>query len=111
MTLRNTSLMQFIHGYCLGKGMKVIIKRPISYLREKGSEESRRSCKKAFSVNYINNILKNNNMTKRYLIKESDICDAINIGLTFIYSITKKNMNNIDIKIRKISHHRLQIDR
>jgi hypothetical protein len=110
MTLRNTSLMQFIHGYCLGKGISVIIKRPISYLREKEEKVIRRSDKKAFSVNYVNNILKKNNMEKRYLIKESDVCDAINIGLSYIYGITKKNMYNIDIKIKKISHHRLHFD-
>lgn len=110
MTLRNTSLMQFIHGYCLGKGVKVVIKRPISYLRERVKSEAKRCDKKAFSVNYVNNILKNNSMEKRYLIKESDVCDAINIGLSYIYSITKKNMYDIDIKIKKISHHRLHFD-
>lgn len=105
---KNISLMQFIHGYSLGKGVDVVIKRPFSYLRNKVVDEIiTRTIKKQYSVNFFNNILKRNNIEKEYKLKDSDICDAINIGLLYIYSLNKKNIDVVIIKINKIIHKKI----
>lgn len=102
---KNIALMQFMHGYSLGKGIKVIIKRPISFLRIKNEgEKVTRSIKKNFSISYLNNTLEKNSIDKRYSSKDSDICDAINLGLSYFYSLNKKNINNVEILIDKILH-------
>lgn len=105
MTMKNISLMQFIHGYSLGKNVNVVIKRPMAYLRSKTPEEkTSRSVKKGFSVEYLNNLLDKNGIKKKYLLRDSDICDAINLGLIHIFELNKKNKNIVDIKIDTISH-------
>ncbi|QKE44516.1 putative Holliday junction resolvase [Yalta virus] len=111
VTIKNISLMQFIHGYSLGKNVNVVIKRAVSYLRSKQSEEkTSRSIKKGFSVEYFNNLLSKNGIKRKYLLRDSDICDAINIGLIHIFDLNKKNMNSVDIKIDNISHLGLNYD-
>lgn len=111
ITMKNVSLMQFIHGYSLGKGIDVVIKRPMASLRTKIKDETiSRSIKKGFSVNYLNNLLLNNKIKKKYLLRDSDICDAINLGLMYIYDLNKKNINTVEIKIDSISHHDLLYD-
>lgn len=111
ITMKNVSLMQFIHGYSLGKGIDVVIKRPMASLRTKIENENvSRSVKKGFSVNYLNNLLLDNKIKKKYLLRDSDICDAINLGLMYIYDLNKKNINNTEIKIATISHHDLLYD-
>lgn len=109
LTNKNISLMQFIHGYSIAKGIKVIIKRPFSCLREKDEKKTTRSLKKNFSIDYLNSVLLDNNLNKKYIAKDSDICDAINLGLLQIYSINKKNINTLDIKIKKITHLRFAL--
>lgn len=111
LTIKNVSLMWFIYGYSLGKGIDVVIKRPISFLRDKiKNEKVTRKIKKEFSVNFINKILESNKILKRYILKDSDICDAINIGLVHVFNLNKKNINDTQIVIESVDHYVLVYD-
>lgn len=105
---KNISLMQFINGYCSAKNIKVIIKNPISTLRPKVEKVSR-SEKKKFSVLLLNEYIYNSDLEKKFLMKDSDICDAVNIGISFLYDLKKGDLKKDLIKITEIKTVQIHI--
>lgn len=112
-TLKNSKLMSFIQGYCSAKKIKTIIRQPISNLRNNKIFKNR-SLKKGFSVDCLNTILNSQNINIKFLKKHSDICDAINICLFYLYELKnnrrdKDFLNNYNIPIEIIKFIRLKI--
>lgn len=89
-TNKNISLMKFFEGYFMGSGINVILRRPIAHLRQ-NKEIKTRSVKKRFSVELFNLICSKQNLDIKFKCSESDICDAINLSLYYIYGLKKKN--------------------
>lgn len=101
ITPKNISLMQFINGYATANKIEVIIKNPISTIRPTVQKVTRTE-KKKFSVMLLNKYINDSLLDKKFKMKDSDICDATNIGLSFLFSINKKNLQDISIKIIEI---------
>lgn len=95
----NVGVMNYIHGFFDAKGVPVVICNPFAHIRKDKSDKSR-AAKKSFSVTVFNDILINSDLEDKVLKKsESDIADAINIGLLYLHNTTsKKNSSNTFIE-------------
>lgn len=98
---KNTNFASFLHGFFLAKNISVIFKQPFASLRH-NKEKKTRSEKKQFSVDFTNDILEKSGLSTRFCQNNSDFCDAINIGLSFLFSLKKSNYLSVNIKILSI---------
>lgn len=98
---KNVSFAYFLQGFFLAKNINVIFKQPFACLRH-NKEKKTRSVKKQFSVDYTNKLLEISGLPLRFKQEESDFCDAINVGLSFIFKLKKRNYLSMDIKILKL---------
>lgn len=98
---KNLCLMSYIHGFFAAKQIPVFVLNPISSIRPDKHIKTR-SIRKKFSINIINGILKNQNLNYKFLSKDNDICDALNLLFFHIYNKNKEYISNFDIPIKKI---------
>lgn len=99
----NSHTMGFLQGFFESKDIEVKIVAPIANLR-KDKTDKRRSTKKKFSIDLANRLL---NLEKdKFQAKDSDISDAINMGLLYFHKekskeYTSKNfIEKFDFKIK-----------
>lgn len=88
---KNISLMSFIYGFFAAYRIEVLIKQPFAHLRE-NKEIKTRTAKKQFAINFVNQIMLNSDFDENFKSKDCDICDALSLGLTYLYKINKKNI-------------------
>lgn len=98
---KNLCLMSYIHGFFSAKEIPVFIVNPISIIRPNKQIKSR-SVRKNFSVNIINEILINQNLNYKFLCKDNDICDALNLAFYHICNKKKDYMLDFNKRIKKI---------
>lgn len=98
---KNLCLMSYIHGFFAAKQIPVFVLNPIANIRPDKHIKTR-SVRKKFSINIINKILKNQNLNYKFLSKDNDICDALNLVFYHIYNKKEEYLEKFDIQIKKI---------
>lgn len=102
-TDKNKNIAYYMEGFFNGKGIKTIMKSPISCLRKKQDGDTR-SIRKNFSVDLFNSFLIKNNLNNEnelMLKKDCDLTDSVNIGLLYIHKeILKSEESFFDFNIK-----------
>lgn len=97
----NSHTMGYIQGFFESRGIDVKIVAPIANLRIDKTDK-RRCVKKNFSVDLANKLLNTN-----FKSSDSDLTDAINLGLLHFHKLESNNpktfINGFNIKIKNIT--------